>query len=277
MADRRGDIAHVAVAQAVAANLGSMVTPFGNPQNLFIYLTYDVSAWEFACAIAPYCALSFVLIALRCVAWPKTPVAIAVSEGKRAPVAAEAPDATRPASRSRVFASERSWCAFYLALFVFGVLAVVRLVPWQVACVVVALCVALLDRATLKRVDWSLLATFVCFFVFSGNMARIPAIEGALTWAVGQAPFATSLLASQVISNVPSAVLLSHFTVDWHALLLGVDLGGLGTPVASLASLIALRAFRLVPGSTTREFMVPFLKVNAAFLACLVIAYALVG
>jgi Na+/H+ antiporter NhaD/arsenite permease-like protein len=137
--------------------------------------------------------------------------------------------------------------------------------------------VALLDRATLKRVDWSLLATFVCFFVFSGNMARIPAIEGALTWAVGQAPFATSLLASQVISNVPSAVLLSHFTVDWHALLLGVDLGGLGTPVASLASLIALRAFRLVPGSTTREFMVPFLKVNAAFLACLVIAYALVG
>lgn len=278
MANRRCDIVHVAVAQAVAANLGSMLTPFGNPQNLFIYLTYNVSLWDFVRAIGPYVVLSLALLAVRCAFWPKAAIGDeARSLGSNGEPSAHLrfsqPEDDSAVGKPRV----RVWCAFYGVLFAAGILSTVRLVPWQATFVLVGLSVLVVDRGTLKRVDWSLLATFVCFFVFSSNMAHIPAIESALTQVAGLAPFVTSLLASQVISNVPSAVLLSHFTGDWQALLLGVDIGGLGTPVASLASLIALRAFRMAPGSTSREFMVPFLKINAAFLACLVVAYLLLG
>lgn len=270
MAGRQDELAHLAACQAVSANLGSMVTPIGNPQNLFLYLRFGIDPIEFFLAIAPYALLSLVLLVTLCVARR--------SQAVEKYVAPSGATGTEPKpSSAEGNESRRCLLPMHLALFSLSILTALRAVPWQLTLPVVLLAVLALDRHALSKVDWALLGTFACFFVFSHNMARIEAVTLVLGSAMGTAPFLTSLGASQVISNVPAAMLLSGFAQSWRPLLLGVDLGGLGTPVASLASLIAFRIYRMSPHSSARRFMLPFAALNVALLACLCLLYLAIG
>jgi len=140
---------------------------------------------------------------------------------------------------------------------------------WRVLTLVVALVIFRVDKRMFSRVDWALLLTFVCFFVFSGNLGRIEAIHKVLSAMMEKNALLASAAASQVISNVPAAVLLSPMTDNWRELMLGVDIGGLGTPVASLASLISLKLYMDTPDAHVGRYMLYFTAMNIAGLALL--------
>ena len=181
--------------QTIAANLGSMATPVGNPQNLFIYARYSVPTGEFFGAVLPIALASLVLLVLAVAFGPKG--GIEVHFGERAEI------------------THHKRLALCIVLFVFCLLAVLRVVHYGAVTAVVFLTLLLADRAALKQVDYCLLLTFVFFFIFAGNIGNIPAVNDALSAMLDGSSFFTSLLASQVISNVPAAVLLAGFTSDW--------------------------------------------------------------
>ena len=172
--------------------------------------------------------------------------------------------------------------AAYGLLFALTLLAVFRIVPVAAAVATVAAALAALDRRALAAVDWGLLATFACFFVFAGNLARVPEVSAWLSPLMADHGLLVSAGLSQIISNVPAAVLLSHFTGTWQPLLAGVNIGGAGTLVGSLASLITLQHFTSVrkifpraaalPELSTGRFLALFSVLNFGFLALLLIA-----
>lgn len=250
----RDMLVRVIVMQTLAANLGGMVTPVGNPQNLFIFTTYELTAADFFSALAPFGALAFAMLAIGC----------AVAGSERSNVVLKVDD---NAIDTRRF-------ALHAGLFLVSVLSVARIIPYEVLPLVIAPALFIFDRKIFAQVDYALLATFACFFVFSGNMAHMPAMQGFLGGLMAGHPMLTSLATSQVISNVPSAVLLAGFTQNWHSLLIGVDLGGLGTPIASLASLIAFRLYMHTSGARATAFMREFLIANVVGLALMTALYA---
>lgn len=244
-AGRRDLIAPVFVLQGLAANLCGMILPFGNPQNIYLSDCYAVGFGAFVQTMALPFAVSVALIALCCVALVR-PDRVAGADGEAAGGAASTVQvASLPAGRLAVLA----------VLFAVCVAAVLGAVPVPVALVVVGVGLLFADRRVFVRTDWGLLVTFAAFFVFSGNLARIDAVSEAFAgWLAGGA-FVPGALLSQVISNVPAAVVLSRFTGDWQGLLAGVNVGGAGTPVASLATLIVVTQFqalaRTVPAAPT--------------------------
>ncbi|MBQ9001821.1 MAG: anion permease, partial [Eggerthellaceae bacterium] len=250
----KADLVRVVVLQAIAANLGGMVTPVGNPQNLFIFTTYELSAADFFFTLAPFGALALVLLALACLPFGAAKATVRLDLDERAI------DVKR--------------FALHVALFALCLFAVFRILNYLVLLPVVAAALFVFDRRIFAQIDYALLATFVCFFVFSGNMAHMPAVQDFLGRLMADHPMLTSLVSSQVISNVPSAVLLASFTGNWHSLLVGVDLGGLGTPIASLASLIAFRLYMHTAGAKAGRFMREFAIANAIALACMIALYA---
>jgi len=238
--------AFVFVMMAIAANLGGMITPFGSPHNLYLYSFYGIPSGEFAGIMLVPFLVSLALMLGLCLLLPNTPIG--------------APGVDLAFSPRLVL--------LYLALFALTLLLVLRVVPvW--AGLAVPLVLLFADRGALARLDWGLLATFAAFFVFAGNLTRIPALSELLHALVGGGALLTSALASQVISNVPTAILLSHFTDDYPQLLLGVNVGGVGTLVASLASLIVLAQFRRVQPRRVGRFVGLFSAVNFGFLAVL--------
>ena len=239
---RRDMLIRVVTLQTVAANLGSMATPVGNPQNLFLYAAYNLSAGEFFASVLPLTAASFVLLALAMLWIPKAEIRVELEDGE--PLRAGLP------------------LAAYGVLFVLCLLSVFRVLPYYVLTVIVAAAMFMLDKALLKKVDYGLLITFVCFFVFAGNMGELEAVRTLLTDLLSRSALLSSALASQVISNVPAAVLLSTFTQDWKGLLLGVNVGGLGTLIASLASLISFRFYTAEEGSKAGKYLGVFTVVN---------------
>lgn len=242
----------VLVLQTVAANLGSMATPVGNPQNLYLYGAYSLGAGEFFSAVLPLTALSFVLLTLAAAfVLPKSLPAFTLED---APV------------------GEKKRLGIYGALFILCLLTVFRILPYGVMMVIVLAAAAILQPKVLKTLDYSLLLTFVCFFIVSGNLGRMDAVREVLRSFLDRSTLLTAAAASQIISNVPSAVLLSGFTENWRGLLQGVNIGGLGTPIASLASLITLKLYLRSPGAKFGRYMAVFTAVNAAGLAVLLAA-----
>ena len=237
------------IMQNIAANLGGMLTPFGNPQNLYLYSFYSIGAGEFFRIMALPFAVAFVLILGVCL-FVKPQGAQVLS---------------RPHNAPSVWRS-----VVYAALFALSVLIVFDVFPYYWGLLAVAVCLLVLDFRAVLRVDYGLLLTFCAFFVFSGNMARIPAVRDFLGGLIALDPLAFGVLSCQVISNVPSAVLLSRFTSDYASLLVAVNIGGLGTPVASLASLITLNTYRRVRPGETKKYILKFLLVNFSFLAVLI-------
>ncbi|MDO4503033.1 MAG: SLC13 family permease [Coriobacteriia bacterium] len=251
-------IALVVVLQTLAANLGSMVTPIGNPQNLFLFAHFESDLVPFMLVLAPYAVLSLVLL-----------VACSVALGKPGRMKAQLDPASSKLQTKPAVA--------FVLLFIVAALTVAKVIPLLPAMALIAIGALVFDRGAFRKVDYFLLLTFVCFFVFSGNLANIPWLQQVLSDLMGQAPFAASLVASQFISNVPSAVLLAPFTTDWQQLLLGVDIGGLGTPVASLASLISLELYRRARVGSTSRFLLLFAVLNIAFLAANIGLYLLLS
>ncbi len=252
------------VMQAIAANLGGMILPFGNPQNIFLNSRFGIAFPDFLATMALPFAVSVILIALCCLAGFKaTPLS-----------SSSVPDA----DASERAPLPRAKTALYLVLFALSLGMVFRVVPFVAGVVIVAAALLFADRRALAHVDWGLLATFALFFVFSGNMARIPEVQGFFSMLLGQSTLVTSVLASQVISNVPAAILLAPFVDGYQSLLIGVNIGGAGTLIASLASLIAFNHFRAIkrgmkrPGIqalSTKRYLALFSALNFAFLAVL--------
>ena len=235
------------VLQNCAANLCGMITPFGNPQNLYLFSYYDLSAKMFFSAMLPPFILSTVLILLCCLAFPKDRLSV--------PEAQAAVDSRQ--------------AAVYGGLFCLAVAMVLRLVPYVLGLTVIVLALWFLDRHALKTVDWGLLATFAAFFTFSGNLARMESVRVLFARLLSHGTMLISALTCQIISNVPAAILLSRFTQDARALLVGVNVGGAGTLVASLASLITFREYtRRVPNGG-KSFLLLFSGISFAFLAIL--------
>lgn len=251
LANQTEDLAWVVVLQTVAANLGSMLTPVGNPQNLYLYSCYNMSMGEFFAATAPIWLLSAVLIALLCLRLPKTEISVFLGE--------------KPTLDKKAL-------IIYLLLFAVCMLVVLRVMPWPIMLAIVVAVLLIYERRILLKGDFLLLLTFVCFFIFAGNLARIEAVDHLLRRLLSGHEMLLGAAASQVISNVPSAILLSGFTENAKGLLLGVDIGGLGTPVASLASLISLKLYSHAECADIRRFMEKFTIVNFALLAVLLIA-----
>ena len=232
--------------ETVAANLGSMLTPVGNPQNLYLFSSFSMETGTFFRAVLPYGLLSLLLT-----------VAAVFFLGK-GPVSAHTASAEGPLDRRR--------CVVYGALFLLALLTVFRVVPWGVTLAVTAALVLVVDRRCLWRVDYSLLLTFVFLFIFIGNLGRIGPVSEFLQRVVTGREVIAGVLASQVFSNVPAAILLSGFTDNAGALLIGVNLGGLGTLIASMASLISFKYVARGNVSSGRYLLV-FTAVNLLFLA----------
>ena len=241
----------VIVLQTIAANLGSMATPIGNPQNLYLYSTFGLSAGTLIRYMLPLTVFSALLLVIAVFLLKNRPLSI---------------DRT---AMDETILPERSSLIFYLALFLVCLGCVVRIYSWHVMFLVVLAAVLVKDRTLFFRVDYFLLLTFVCFFVFIGNMERIPAVSSLLTRLISGREFAAGVLLSQCISNVPAAILLSGFTSAVRPLLYGVNVGGLGTLIASLASVISYRAYSEVPGAKTGKYMIVFTGYNLLFLLIL--------
>ena len=245
------------VMMTIAANLGSMLTPIGNPQNLYLYSASGMGFGEFVALMLPYALLSATLLVASVLAYG------ALHDGL--PMTGERPTLPEaPAVRKR---SVAPWAA----LFALALAAVAHVVPVR-ALVAATVAVALaFDRRALAEVDFGLLLTFVAFFVFVGNVGRIGAVDGLLSSLVSGNELAVSVAASQVVSNVPAALLLSGFSSAWPALIVGTNIGGLGTLIASMASLISYKQIVSERPGAAGGYLLRFTAANAAFLGALVL------
>ncbi len=244
------------IMQNIAANLGGMLTPFGNPQNLYLYSKFNIPNGEFMAVMAPPFALAIALITVCCIVFVKAE-----------PLSLEGEDATLPRART----------ALYLALFALSIAIVFRGIPYWIGLIVIPAVLLFADRDALKKVDYPLLLTFVFFFIFAGNMARIDIVRSAFSFLLEKSTLLFGVLSCQVISNVPSAILLSQFTDNWRDLLVAVNIGGAGTLIASLASLITFREYTKHNEGQTLRYVGLFSAFNFAFLAILTVFMLLIG
>ena len=245
----------VLILQTIAANLGSMLTPIGNPQNLYLYNLADMRIGKFIELMLPYTAISGVLLL----------IILFVLSARKQKISMENCSFIKEETDGN-----RRKNVVYFILFVLSLLVVVRVVPYYIVLALVLLVVFFMDRAVFKNVDYCLLLTFISFFIFTGNMGNIPAIRDTLQSLVAGRELGIGILASQVISNVPASLLLSGFTNNYTQLLLGVNLGGLGTLIASMASLISYKIYAHNYNKTKGIYLMWFTVANVLFLAVLV-------
>lgn len=250
-------IIRVVVLQTIAANLGSMLTPIGNPQNLYIYSASGMGMGDFLLKMLPFTVLSLVLL-----------VAL-VLLGKKNTINVSFDIPPEPVNKVKL--------TVLCLLFVVCMGTVVRLIPWYVSLGVVLVVGLFLFRNLFKNVDYFLLGTFCGFFIFVGNMQQIPGVNDMLRSVLVGNEMPVSLLCSQVISNVPATMLLSGFTDNYGALLCGVNIGGLGTLIASLASLISYKFYAVTENSQKLKYTSVFTLYNLIFLAFLVALYFIIG
>ena len=236
------------IMQNIAANLGGMLTPFGNPQNLYLYSKFNIPTGEFMSIMLLPFAISVTLITACCFVFVKSEALVLKNE-------ATAPDKKKT--------------LLYLVLFALSIAIVFRGIPYWVGLLVIPPVLLFADRKALKMVDYPLLLTFVAFFIFSGNVSRIPAVREIFEFLLGKSTLLFSVLSCQVISNVPSAILLSNFTENYPALLVGVNIGGAGTLIASLASLITFREYSKHTPGKTGSYILKFSAFNFGFLIIL--------
>ncbi len=248
--NNRSQLIAAVVMETVAANLGSMMTPFGNPQNLYLYRFYNMDAGHFLRVVLPYGILSLIMLNIfTCVLIKKKTLTCV--------------DA-RPET-----IEDKRLLAVYSVMFIVCVLTVLKVINAYI-CFAIVICACFITGwKLLKKVDYFLLLTFCAFFVFVGNMSNIDIVRNTVSGLIQGREFLSGILASQIISNVPAAIMLSGFTEGADKLLLGVDVGGLGTLVASLASLISYKQYSVSEGADMKKYMVVFTVVNILFLAVL--------
>lgn len=246
--DNKQAMAFTFIMQNIAANLGGMVTAFGNPQNLYLYAYYDIDLLEFTKIMLPTFIAATILIVLICLFVKPIPLTLKNNEN---------------------YTIHKKRTLVYSALFVASILIVFRIIPYIEGTVIITFILLFMDRDAIKEVNYPLLATFCLFFVFSGNMARIPAVNELFSSILPKNTLLFGILSCQCISNVPSAVLLSHFTMDYAQLLPAVNIGGLGTLIASLASLITFTEYKKHNPGKTLSYVAKFTAINLSFLIAL--------
>ncbi len=243
------------VMQNIAANLGGMLTPFGNPQNLYLYTKFNISNSEFVSIMLLPFVVSVVIITVCCIAFVK-------------PEELRLPDEKITINPFKA--------TVYVLLFALSIVIVFRTIPYWIGLLVIPTVLFFMDKKALKMVDYPLLFTFVFFFIFSGNMARIDAVRQFVSLLLDKSTLLFSVLSCQFISNVPSAILLSQFTANYSDLLVGVNIGGVGTLIASLASLITFREYVKHNPGKTLYYIGIFSAFNFAFLIILTLIMLLV-
>lgn len=271
MAEQKKFLIPVIVLETIAANLGSMLTPLGNPQNLYLYTISGLSIGAFVRIMLPYSFVSAILLLIFILFLPKdtvsTVTAANTANSTNTVTASNTSNVICEAVKARK--NSRILFAFYLILFLLCLLTVLHILPYQILFFLVLTGFLLLDYRVLKDVDYFLLLTFLCFFIFIGNMKQISLVHELISKLLVHHEVLMGIGASQIISNVPAAILLSGFTDDYSALLIGVNLGGLGTLIASLASLISFKFYTNSNGSDTKRFLGIFTLYNAIFLGVL--------
>ena len=236
------------IMQNIAANLGGMLTPFGNPQNLYLYTAFSIPTGEFMMIMLLPFALSVTLITVCCLVFIKK-IPLSVGEGDRT--------------------LDKKKCIIYGILFALAIAIVFRGIPYWIGLIIIPIVLIFMDRKALAQVDYPLLLTFAAFFVFSGNVSRIEVVRNVFEALLSKSTLLFSTLSCQIISNVPSAILLSGFTDNYPQLLVGVNIGGTGTIIASLASLITFKEYVKHDPHGVKSYMIKFSAFNFGFLAIL--------
>lgn len=240
----------VVVGQTIAANLGSMLTPMGNPQNLYLYGVSGMNIGEFIMLMLPYTIASAVLLSILILLTKRRPLSLEGMEEKHL--------------------KANPWhIAMYIVLFMVCILCVLHVIEWYIVTVITVIIALVMDRRVFAKTDYSLLLTFISFFIFIGNIGQIDAVRDMLSKLIEGRELLVSIVSSQVVSNVPAALLLSGFTSNYNVLIIGVNLGGLGTLIASMASLISYKQFvNAYPEKKGRYFRY-FTIINVIFLIAL--------
>lgn len=241
--------------ETVAANLGSMLTPIGNPQNLYLFSSFEMKTSDFFRILFPYAVLSLIL----------TVVSAFFIKKEKLEFKAE----------SETNKTDIKLCIIYAVLFAVALLTVFRAIHYIISLAVTLLAIVIFDRKTLAKVDYSLLLTFTFLFIFIGNLKNIAPVNDFLSTVVGGNEVVVGVASSQVFSNVPAALLLSGFTENVADLLIGVNLGGLGTLIASMASLISFK-YVIKEKVSAGKYISVFSAVNIAYLAFNLILWVLI-
>lgn len=310
------------VQETIAANLGSMLTPFGNPQNLYLTSYYGIGMGEFLRLMLPYTGVALVILLLQTLISPKeglggrareagTPeggareAAISEREAREAGIPegrvkeAEIPEGKNreaaslyesgenltgkdemyeEALREKLLRSKGRLVSILLygILFIVSMFSVARILDYRILFGIILITILVYDRSVLRNVNYTLLLTFVSFFVLIGNLGAMTQIQAALTQMIEGRELMTAILSSQIISNVPAAVLLSGFTDQGKALIVGTDLGGLGTLIASMASIITFQLYSLESGAKKGKYLLTFTLWNVIDLVILgTVAYCM--
>ncbi len=242
----------IVVFETIAANLGSMFTPVGNPQNLYLFTASKMSIVDFFSITAPITLISGLLLFISCFSVPKMPVAIQTQMQEK-----------QKRNKRELF--------FYTIVFLLSILAVLKILPVQIPFITALFCTMLINPKVLLKVDYCLLLTFAAFFIFIGNVGRIPVIRDWLIQVLEGRELLISFFASQLISNVPAAVLLSGFTKEYADLIRGTDIGGLGTLIASLASLISFKCFVKELPQKKMKYLLYFTIINIIYAVILLV------
>ena len=268
MVHREERVLKIVVLETIAANLGSMATPIGNPQNIYLHSVSGMGMKAFLLAVLPYAGIYLVLLL------------VALFVEKDEPLAGAADGLEDKSSGSQDGIAMRrmlTGAVPYLLLLLLSLLVVFRILPYGVALIATAVVVFVVNRRLYRSLDWFLLLTFLCFFIFIGNMKRIPEVSDFLMTVLEGRELWLGILVSQVISNVPAALLLSGFTADWPALIVGCNLGGLGTLIASMASLISYKLVAQNSPGRRSAYLGWFTACNAGMLALLLALYWLLN
>ena len=243
-------LSYTFILQTIAANMGGMVTPYGNPQNLYLYSFFEIPTAEFFTVLLPQNITVLVLLFVAGL-FIKNDELKLINDGK-------------------LEIKKKELC-IYTVLFVMVILSIFRVIPHVITMAAVILAVLIVDRSRFKHVDYALLATFCVFFVFSGNIARIQAIKDFIESIVTENILVAGIVSCQFISNVPTAIFLSKFTQNWQDLLVAVNVGSLGIIISSLASLITLKEFLKHQPDKFKSYMLKFTLVNTSFLVVLLL------
>ena len=257
------------VMETIAANLGSMLTPVGNPQNLYLYNVSGMSMGGFLLIMLPYSVLSLVMliiwIIIRCNS-KSTNIDRNIKLG----------DIRNTNSEIAYNSRNKRIIGMYFFLFILCLMTVVKIIPFYITFVILLVCILIFDRDTLKNVDYSLIFTFTGFFIFIGNIGRIPVFRDFLQEVISGKEMITAVLCSQIMSNVPAALLLTGFTDNIRMLIIGTNLGGLGTLIASMASLISFKFIQREDKNVNGTYIATFTVANVVFLICLMVLYQII-
>lgn len=243
-------LAFTFIMQTIAANMGGMITPYGNPQNLYLYSYYNIGTAEFISILLKQFSIVAVLLYICCSFIKNEPLKL---------------------RRKSKIIIDKKMVVLYVILFILVILTIFRVIPYLLTLALVIITMIIVDRKRFRKIDYALLLTFVVFFIFSGNIARIPEIKEMISKIVVKSPLIAGLISCQFISNVPTAIFLSKFTTNYKDLLIAVNIGSLGILISSLASLITLKEFLKHQPKNFGKYIKTYTVFNSLFLVVLLI------